>query len=628
MVAFSDLPLQRKLSLVVLLAILVALTSSIMAVLVFYHSQARQSLSQELQALASITSQRSSAALLFNDKKAMQENLQSLLIKHSVEAACVFKDEKELFAAIDRNSPEFPRCVVPSFRQGVYFEDDTLLVIEPVLVKGRTTGTLVIRSTLEPIYQQLWRFLGLSLLAATGAFGLAYLITARLTQLIARPITELTGLTQKIRQSGDYSLRAEGQGKDETGQLVHNFNDMVSRIQLANMQMDQLLSELKERSVNSEAEARDMARRHDAIRDFFAGVTHDLRQPLQAMDMYLNILQDVQSLPERNELQRKLKLAVVNLGEMFRELLDASRFEARVEQSEHREPVSLRELLDNLCHEFDALAGDKGLQVRTRLRDAVVLSDRTMLSRIIRNLVSNGIRYTEQGGLLVAVRVRPDQAWVEVWDTGRGIPADKQQVIFNQFTQVQEDDSEKGHGLGLAIVKRLANALGHPLELASVEGKGTRFRLILPLAEAEEKIARNAEPVLPVTLPGAAETLLLIDDDAAVLDSLSQMLSGWQFGVVACSGAQQALDWAQEVAGEKENWPALIISDYHLPEQRKGSGLLQALEELFPGVPGFIMTSDQAAQGEIKSAGFKMLPKPVKPAKLRALIQYFLARAS
>ena len=633
---FLDLPLKRKLTLIVLLAILVALTSAMTVVLAYFYDQEKQNLSEELEALASITAQRSTAAIMFVDKKAVLQNLDSLMIKTSIETACVFKKDQTLFAAIDRVYQDNPRCAEAGIVTGVSFVEDKIIATHVVELKGRAIGTLMIHSTLAPIHQAVFRFVIVSFLAIFMAFALAYLVTAKLTTLIAAPISQLTQLTRKIRRTGDYALRGEVYSKDETGQLVQHFNDMVSKIQLAEMQMDQLVSELKERSDSNEAHAQDMSQRHDAIRDFFSGVTHDLRQPLQAIDMYVNVLQGEQDLQQREALYQKLHLAVSNLGDMFRELLDVSRFEAKLEQAIHQEPVALEQLLEGLCHEFDALAGDKGLTFKLHLRNAEVLSDATMLSRVIRNLVSNAIRYTETGGLLVAVRPREQEVWVEVWDTGRGIPENKQAEIFAQFSQVKSEDAQQGYGLGLSIVKRLVDALGHTLELKSQESKGTCFRLRMarvPASEESQEMIVSGDAAAPIQLdiPGTADRVMLVDDDSMVLDAISQLLSSWSFKVVAFSSAEQAIQWVENTLAEDDDLdpPVLIISDFHLGGSMNGVELLNALGQTLEGIPAFIISStdDEADIQMIKNADYQRLPKPIKPAKLRALINYHLTQS-
>lgn len=640
-IRFRDFPIRRKLLAIVLLAISVAVVTSSSTVILYDRVKMRADLTQELHALAQITAQRSNAGLMFNDVEAVTSNLEALTAKSHLDLLCVYDVDGNIFALVDVLTPLAPRCQQQkNWTPGSLFLEDRLQVIEAIVVQKKVIGHVLLQSDLAALKKRSLQFFLVSLLAAAIAILMAYLATHRLTHQVATPISQLTRLAAHIRATEDYSLRATPAGQDEVGDLVQNFNDMVSKIQQAQIAMKELLLEVRERSDHNEAQAEQMSARHDAIRDFFSGVTHDLRQPLQAIDMFVNVLEHTHDEQTRQDIYRKLSQAVTNLSSLFRELLDVARFESKVEGKSEPEQVNLGAILQRISHEFEVLAADKGLKFRLKTRGCVVLSETTMLERIIRNLVSNAVRYTEKGGILLAVRLRQNEVWIEIWDTGRGIPVNKRESIFQRFAQVEPSDARKGHGLGLSIVQRLANALGHRLELFSREGRGTLFRLCVPRLSASAADVQTQLHALDASLStaqlaasvsaqmdalGTHLKILLVDDDALVLDAVTQLLHGWGMSVRACSSFTEALSWATT----QPSPPSLIVSDFNLENDRCGTDLIEALRDLWQQpVPGLIISGTQTTTDleKIRALGLQMLGKPVKPPRLRALINFLVTR--
>ena len=357
---------------------------------------------------------------------------------------------------------------------------------------------------------------------------------------------------------------------------------------------------------------------------FFAAASHDLRQPLHALGLFASALSDKIKEPDVLNVVHSINSSVGALEGLFTELLDISKIDAGAIQAVPQ-PVSLGKLFDRLRLDFDAEAYDKGLRLSIRPNDFWVRSDPILLERIVRNLVTNALRYTRQGGVLVAARRRGGTVSIEVWDTGIGIAADQQEQIFDEFVQLAnpERSSKKGLGLGLSIVRRLCTLLEHPIELRSVVGRGTVFRLnaagdIPPVVE--QKNRRVAE-----RLPGSLDGIVIavIDDEEAIVEGMRVLLNGWGAHVVGGASAAVVLE---ELTGDHLT-PNLAIVDFRLQNDVTGLDVIAQLRERYGSeLPAILVTGSTAAEHieEAKRHDLHLLLKPVMPAKLRTLINFKL----
>ena len=346
---------------------------------------------------------------------------------------------------------------------------------------------------------------------------------------------------------------------------------------------------------------------------FLAAASHDLRQPIHAQGLFLEIL-------AREELSARQHDAVANAratwqasAEMLDALLDFSRIEAGVVEPQTR-PFHLQPMLKKIEDELAPQADAKGLIYRSRETHAAVLSDPVLVELIVRNLVSNAIRYTKRGGILVACRRRGDDIRLEVWDTGIGIDASQHREIFLEFHQLgnPERDRRKGLGLGLPIAQGLARALDHNLSLASRPGHGSVFRLTMP-ASRVAVVAGEEIGAVSATMRVLNVRVLIIDDEAAVRSGMTQLLRQWGCECDATESIEEAL------ALSRTHPPDLIVSDYRLREQRTGAEAIATLRAaLGSHLPAVLITGDTAPQRlrEARAVGVPLLHKPVSPAQL------------
>jgi signal transduction histidine kinase/ActR/RegA family two-component response regulator len=347
---------------------------------------------------------------------------------------------------------------------------------------------------------------------------------------------------------------------------------------------------------------------------FLAAASHDLRQPIHAQGLFLDVLSRTRLTSYQHEVLDSARSAWLASSDMLNTLLDFSRIEAGVVQP-NPQPFRLQPMLYKVENDLAPLADAKGLVYRTRDTTLTLQSDPVLLELVLRNLVSNAIRYTKVGGVLVACRLRGDAALLEVWDTGIGIaPADRQD-IFREFHQLgnAERDRNKGLGLGLAIAEGLARALGPPLSLASPPGRGGVFRIAVPITRAA--VATSAPAPLE---PGLGNRrVLIIDDDEAVRSGMVHLLRSWNCQCQAAESIAQALALAARKV------PDLVIADYRLRGSHTGAHAIAELRALLgSAVPALIVTGDTAPERlrEAAASGIALLHKPVTPNHLYAAL--------
>jgi len=354
---------------------------------------------------------------------------------------------------------------------------------------------------------------------------------------------------------------------------------------------------------------------------FLAMASHDLRQPLHALGLLVAQLRTpLIADEERTRTVEQADAAVKEMNEMFNSLLDISRLDAGALRPKIVE-FPIARLLRKIEVTFGQAARDKGLSLRVMGSDAWARSDALLLERILLNLVSNSVRYTLRGGIIVGCRRRGEQLRIEVWDSGPGIPEDQRQNIFGEFFQppAPERDRYGGLGLGLAIVDRLRRLLNHEIELTSSVGRGTRFTILVPMAAEGVTSVETIVSPHPAAFAVEGKTILVIDDASIVLEGPSGLLGRWGYSVVTATSDDAAL---AELA-ERPQRPDLIISDYHLPNGRTG---IEAIEQinaaLGASIPAILISGDTAPERlrDAKDGGYILLHKPVDPMRLRAVM--------
>lgn len=402
-----------------------------------------------------------------------------------------------------------------------------------------------------------------------------------------------------------------------TGMQARTADRATRRSIALKLENDRLVSQLRAESQRALA-AQEAAEKADRDKSrFLAAASHDLRQPLHAMGLFLESLQRSPLNDHQLTVLGHAHAASGAAAEMLTTLLDYSRLEAGVVKV-RPDAFAVQPLLTALEQEFGVQADTAGLVYRTRETSAAAFADRSLVGLVMHNFISNALRYTAKGGVLIACRTRGKRLALEVWDTGPGIPRSQWDNIFKEFHQLgnPERDRRKGLGLGLAIVQRLAREMGTSVEVLSQPGRGSVFRLWLDRWQGA--LEDDTAPA-PDTVSLVGLKVLAIDDDEAVRLGMQSLLHSWGCQCITAESSADALECLEDIT------PDIIITDFRLRHEETGKQVLQALRAyLGTSVPAIIMTGDTSPQRlrDAQSTSALLLHKPVSTGQLRdAMVQ-------
>ena len=388
---------------------------------------------------------------------------------------------------------------------------------------------------------------------------------------------------------------------------------------------DQLLMEIDERrrmetrlrEAKLEAEQANLSKTK-----FLAAVSHDLLQPLNAARLFTSALLERPS----ETLVRNVSNSLEDVENLLGTLVDISKLDAGVIKADIA-PFALSELLDNLAAEYTELARSEGLELHFVGCSALVRSDIQLLARILRNLLSNAIRYTYKGRVVLGCRRQHQRLSIQVWDSGMGIAEERLEEIFQEFKRgdVQRPDQDRGLGLGLAIVEKIAGILGHRINVRSWPGKGSMFSVEVPL---------SATAPTPLPLPSMSDAMLerlqgarvwVLDNDAAICAGMRTLLEGWGCRVVTALSEQ-------DLARQVDNYHAeadLLIADYHLDDDQNGVDAVARINaRRGQAIPALMITANYSNElkQQIRELGHTLMHKPVRPMKLKTAMSHLLGR--
>jgi signal transduction histidine kinase len=360
---------------------------------------------------------------------------------------------------------------------------------------------------------------------------------------------------------------------------------------------------------------------------FLAAASHDLRQPMHALGLFIAQLRSHITSSDGSRLVDRIEDAVTGMNELFNALLDITKLDAgSLTPTIGEFPVA--ELLGRIGSTFAPVAQEKGLSFRSVPSSAWVRSDPVLLERIVLNLVSNAVRYTAAGGIVVGCRYRENHVRIEVWDNGPGIPPEQQRNIFDEFYRLTDaaKTNQAGLGLGLAIVDRLCALLDHPIELTSMLGKGSRFGVTVPTVAARAAVQPKIElPPQDAIDVARGKLVVVIDNDVRVLEGMGGLLRDWGCRVVTATTPEAALAAVSQLGAAER--PDLVISDFHLADGQTGITAIAKLREAHGAIPAFVMSGDIAPERlrEARESGHHLIHKPVQPMMLRAMVSRSLS---
>jgi two-component system, sensor histidine kinase len=410
--------------------------------------------------------------------------------------------------------------------------------------------------------------------------------------------------------------------------------ELVEQLEIQNGLVKQSRDDADQaRRMAEEAGARAESARLEAVEAnraksrFLAAASHDLRQPMHALGLFANAVRAHVSTDQGQHIVDKIESSVSSTEVMFNALLDVSRLDAGILVPDIK-PVAIGDLLKHLAGEYAPRAEAKGLVLRIRPCTRIVMTDPSLLERVIRNYLSNAIRYTQRGGAVVGCRVRGAWLSIEVWDTGEGIPQEKLNEIFQEFYQLgnPERDKAKGLGLGLAIVKRIGELLEHPTEVRSRFRRGSKFAIKIPLANSAARTNVTDEILLPDESVLVGATILVIDDEANVLEAIELVLKQWGCYVLTAESQADGLNLLKQ----QDRAPDVILSDYRLREGETGIAAIHAIHREWGLTPAALITGDTAPDRlkEATESGYELLHKPLNPTRLKIVLCRMLTVAT
>lgn len=502
------------------------------------------------------------------------------------------------FLGTQRHAPTADRVFVlgaPAF---------ALLLAWALIVPG---AAFVVTASIAAMLVGVWVIVAGAIVARTGSRSARYFLAAWAFVVVA-------ALVQALRDLGF----VESNVFTDYGMQVGFAFTFVT---LSLGSVDRILG-MRDDLDRSADDVRRLAREDAAKRTFLATASHDLRQPLHALGLLLGALRERLDDADSISLVQRIQSAANEMADMFNGLLDISRLDAGVVEPEAA-PVDLADLFARLESELRAVATQKGIAIGANAEARAVETDAVLLSRILRNLLSNALRYTDEGEIRLMSRRAGPNVEIVVSDTGRGIPLSEQRAAFDAFRRLDgaSEAAPAGLGLGLSIVRRLTDLLGHDLRLESAPGEGTTFTLTLPAAS-------EAAPVPEAPVPRAAPSLqglsiLVLDDDASVREGMRQQLEAWGCVVHVARSAQEATDVDASLD--------LVLADYHLGEDGNGVQVIEAIRHRQEReVAAVVVTGDSSGvpAREAERVGVTILTKPVPPARLRTVLNRVARNAS
>ncbi len=489
-------------------------------------------------------------------------------------------------------------------------------------VPSKPLGSVIVEIGKDRLNHEKMEMLGLNLFLLLFALMTTMLIAMRVARRITIPVL---GMNNAIRRIGEGHLDTHIAGNSvlELDALASGINDMARLLHQDRNTLQQRIDEATQelRSKKEEAERANF----DKSR-FLAAASHDLRQPMHALGLFVGELQNKLETPEQRKIADKVEESVEAMSSLLNSLLDISKLDAGI-VTPQIQAVDVEAMVKRLVQDYIPLAQRKSITLRAHCVEAAVQSDPVLLERILLNLLGNAIRYTPPNGtVLLACRRRGDHLRIEVRDNGIGIPQEEQQNVFREFVQLANNarDRSKGIGLGLAIVDRLTKLLKHPLTLRSAPNRGSTFAVTIPRVFGVAELLADFEqpPVAATATHNQMEDLqaIVVDDDTLVRSSTAGLLVSWGCNVTVAENLHEFKERSAKTRFD------LVICDFRLPD---GDGLKLAdwINEHGGPQPAFILISGDTAPEvlqAVKERGLHLLHKPVRPAKLRSLILFLL----
>jgi len=640
-----NLSIKRKLNLIVILTTGIALLLGFAAFVAEDFRESRRDQSRNVSLMAEMVATNSSAALAFNDAKYANETLAGFKANPHILRAALYDMNGKLFSSYTRpNAKQSDFPVVPEFFDH-RFEKDRLIVTRRVTLDGVVAGLVYAESDLDELNAVWSEDVRTTIVILFPALLLAFLISSGLQRLVLKPLLMLAATAKAVSSGKDFSIRAEKFAFDEIGSVIDSFNEMLSQIEKRDEQLvlsqQDLEQQVETRTAELKAMNADMKeamnKAQEASRaksEFLANVSHEIRTPLNGILGMTELALDTPLNSEQQEYLGMVKTSADSLLIVINDVLDFSKIEAGRLEMDSTE-FSLRDCIESAVRPLALAADQKHLElitdVPTTLADGFI-GDDGRIRQVLVNLVSNAIKFTDKGEVAVRVQteVETDRNIVlrfTVSDTGIGIPPEKQQLIFEAFTQADGSTTRKygGTGLGLTISSRLVALMDGQLLVESELGKGSRFHFTVQLGVPKDPASRTLVNAVEMT----GRRILIVDDNATNRRILRDGLRNLKMDVADVDSGRAAL--AEIRAAKQQGAPfELVLLDCHMPEMDGFMVARRVRDEGGSMQPIILMLTSASQTGDIarcRELGIAVhLTKPIRQQELLTAMRRVLGQ--